>query len=212
MSLWKVLTGRWGNDAGETDQVRIDPSTNALKTIEYEHSEVHGASAFHCHYVNMCTNTNEVSALGFNTPSGTKWGHLTVSVAVTSIARIRIIESPTIDVDEGTDVTIYNRKRNSDVESVMSTIEAAPEAGKASSFDETQSAAANITTTTTLDSIVIGAAGANPSSAGVGGMTRGSLEWELKLSTQYAVTVESLSDDDNYHTIGMNWYEHTDKH
>jgi len=40
MSLWKVLTARWGTGAGETDEVRIDASTNSLQTVDYPHHEI----------------------------------------------------------------------------------------------------------------------------------------------------------------------------
>ena len=46
MSLWKLLNARWGSGAGETDEVRIDASTNTLQTIEYEHHEVHSGSHY----------------------------------------------------------------------------------------------------------------------------------------------------------------------
>ena len=34
MSLWKLLTARWGSGAGETDEVRIDGATNALNIVD----------------------------------------------------------------------------------------------------------------------------------------------------------------------------------
>lgn len=46
MSLWKLLTARWGSSAGETDEVRVDASTNSLQTVEYEHHEVSSGSHY----------------------------------------------------------------------------------------------------------------------------------------------------------------------
>jgi len=192
-----------------TDDAVVDSATGALSSIEYEHHEVHNGNAFHCHYENLCTNTNEKTAIAFNTPNTTNWIHIIAAASVTSIARLSIIENPSIDNDEGTDLTVYNRDRNSSTTSGITTIETTPQSGKATSFNETQAANANITTTTTLDSTVVGAAGANPAKGGAGMLARGSQEWILKQNYQYAFMVESLSDDDNYHTIELNWYEHT---
>ena len=47
MSLWKLLTGRWGSGAGETDELRIDASTNSLQTVDYAHHEIHSGSHYY---------------------------------------------------------------------------------------------------------------------------------------------------------------------
>jgi len=191
--------------------VRIDSATHAMETIEYEHHEIHSGSSFHCHFENLTTNTGEMSAIAFNCPATTKWVHVTVAASVTSITRLYIAEAPSIDVDEGTQLTIYNRNRNSATASTVLSIETTPVVNKATSYNETQAAGANITMTVTLDSTVIGGAGATPAQAGVGGMARASQEWVLDQGVQYAFVAETLSDDDNYHTLEINWYEHTDK-
>ena len=52
MSRWKNIVGRWGSGVGETDDVRIDGSTNSLQTgvaanlvqfraTWYEHTDKH---------------------------------------------------------------------------------------------------------------------------------------------------------------------------
>ena len=46
MSLWKLINGRWGSGSGETDEVRIDASTNTIQTIDYAHHEVHSGSHY----------------------------------------------------------------------------------------------------------------------------------------------------------------------
>jgi len=193
------------------NDLRMDASTHTLQTITYEHHEIHAGSFFHCHYENACTNTNEQSVIAFNTPNSDKEIHILATGSVTSIARLSIVENPSIDNDEGTTLTIYNRNRRSTKTSGVSTIQASPVSGSATSFNEAQAANANITTTTTLDSVVVGAAGAQPFSGGIGGLFRGGAEWVLEPNQQYAFIAESLSDDDNYHTIELNWYEHTPK-
>jgi len=39
MSNWKNIVGRWGSGDDETDDARIDASTNSLQTVEYEHTD-----------------------------------------------------------------------------------------------------------------------------------------------------------------------------
>ena len=195
----------------EFDEVEIDASTNSMQIIDYEHSEIHSGSAYAAHYENTCTNTGEQSVIAFNTPNTTKWIHIIAVCSSTSIVRCSIVENPSIDNDEGTDLTVWNRNRNSANTSGVTTIESSPEAGKVTSFDETQAAGANITETTQLDSIVFGAAGTGASGRGIGGSARGQLEWVLDQNNQYAFIMESLDASDNVHTIELFWYEHTDK-
>ena len=42
-----------------------------------------------------------------------------------------------------------------------------------------------------------------------GGAARGVAEWVLLPNTLYAFEITSLTDDDNYCSIGVDWYEHT---
>ena len=189
----------------------IDTATRTLQTIEYEHHEIHSGSSFHCHFENLTTNIGEQSVIAFNTPDTTKWIHIIVVCVVGSITRCSIVEAPSIDVDEGTQLNIYNRDRNSDNTSIVTSIATTPVVNKVTSFNEAQATNANITETIQLDAIVLGAAGANPAKSGVGGQARGQLEWILKQGTQYAFMAESLSADDNIHVVELNWYEHTNK-
>jgi hypothetical protein len=207
MSSWKNLVARWGSGAGETDDVRIDGSTNALETIEYEHHEIHSGSAFTCHYANDVTNIGEMTAIGFNTPNTTTWVHLTVEAETTGAAYVALYENTSIDVDEGTQLTIYNRNRNSATAATVTTIETVPVANLATSYNEAQAAGANITTTTELAINYLGA-GERKS---VGGASRGVQEWVLDQNQQYCVLMYSLTNDDATHNITLDWYEHVDK-
>ena len=201
------MAARWGSGAGEVDDVRIDAATNTLQAIEYEHSEIHAGCAFTAHFSNTVTNNGEMTVIAFNTPDTTKWAHLTISVGTTGVAYIGLYENPSIDVDEGTQLTIYNRNRNSAVASTLLSIETAPVANKLTSFNETQAADANITTTTELAYMLIGAWEKKT----VGGNVRGVQEWVLKQDQQYAILVLSGTDDTVIHSITLDWYEHTDK-
>ena len=187
--------------------VRVDSSTHALNVIQYAHHEVHSGSSFSCHYNNTVTNIGEMTAIAFNTPDTTKWGHLIIEAGSTGSCYVSLCEAPSIDVDEGTQLTIYNRKRNSVVASTMLSIETAPVANKATSYDEAQAAAANITVTTELARNYLGSGEKKT----VGGGARGSQEWELGQDTQYVVLIYSLTADDAIHNITLDWYEHEDK-
>ena len=189
-------------------EVRADASTWSLQTIEYEHHEIHSGSSYTCHYNNDCTNIGEMTVIAFNTPDTTKWAHVIAEVSATAAAYFAIYEATSIDVGEGTALSIYNHNRNSTKTSTVSTIEATPVANKATSFNEGQAAAANITTTTELMRVYIGA-GEKVTAAGGG--TRGAAEFVLKQDTQYAFMIVSTTADDNTHSILLNYYEHTDK-
>lgn len=45
--FWKVLTGRWGSNDGEIDQVRIDGVTNSLQVVSSPHNKVHSGNHFY---------------------------------------------------------------------------------------------------------------------------------------------------------------------
>jgi len=202
----------WGKISDSVARgARIDSSTHATTTIEYEHHEIHDGSAFMCTYENLCTNTNERSVIAFNTPDTTKWIHLIATASSTAISRFSIAENTSIDVDEGTQLAIYNKNRNSTKTSGVTSIETTPVANKATSFNETQAANANITTTTTLASIIAGGSSSPSGKTGIGGSATHQFEWVLEQNQQYAFIVESLDDSDNYHTLELNWYEHTSK-
>jgi len=49
-TIRRLIQGKYNND-GDLADIRIDPSTHALKTIEYEHAEAHGGDLYHFHYL-----------------------------------------------------------------------------------------------------------------------------------------------------------------
>jgi len=196
-------------DADTVKPVRMDPSTHVLSTIEYEHREIHAGDSFTCHYNNDVTNIGEMTVIAFNTPAGTKWIHLTIDAQSSAASYLALYENTSIDVDEGTTLPIYNRNRNSGTASVVSTIETSPVAGSVTSYNESQAAAANITTTTELSRSYLGSTslpGRSPGSA-----SRGISEFVLDASQQYAIVLAATTADDTTHDITLNWYEHIDK-
>lgn len=198
----------YGYNGTNFQAVRIDSQTRAMNVIDYEHHEIHGGSSFTCHYNNDTTNTGEMTMIAFNTPNTTKWIHVVFEAQVTAAAYMAIYETADLDVDEGTDLAIYNRDRNSIVASVVSTVETTPEAGKATSYNEAQAAGATLSTATELMRHYMGAAAAG---ADVSGGLRATSEFILKQATQYAFVIVATSDDTNTHNITLSWYEHTNQ-
>ena len=209
MSLWKLLTARWGNGAGETDEVRIDASTNSLPTMSYEHHEIHSGNSFTCYYIQEVSDTNDRSIITFRTPDTTKYLHLIAAGSSTISALVIITEAPTITNNTGAPLTIYNRRRvgTPTASMVWDTSQNPDVQGQATYF--TEATMGNVTGGTVMDSIPLGA-GSGPKA--VGGLSRGTQEWILKPNVLYAFEIKSLTNDDNTHWIELNWYEHTDKH
>ena len=206
MSLLKLIYGKTGDTTYQAP--RIDVQTHALNTIEYEHHEIHAGSSFTCHYNNDCTNTGEMTMIAFNTPNTTKWIHVVFEAQVTAGAYMAIYETADLDVNEGTQLTIYNRDRNSATTSVVTSIETTPVANKATSYTEAQAAGATLSTATELMRHYMGAATVG---ADVAGGARATSEFILKQATQYAFVVVSTSNDDNTHNLTVSWYEHTNR-
>ena len=205
MSIRTIMSGRTSDS--QHREARLDASTHALETIEYEHHEVHAGSAFTCHYNNDVTNIGEMTAIAFNTPDTTKWVHLTFFASSSGGATVALYENPSIDDDEGTQLAIYNRNRNSTTTSTVTSIEDPAVVNKATSYNETQAASANITTTTALLVRTIGTGGNQP----VGNETRGQTEFVLEQGQQYIVVMATLTNDDATHHLTLNWYEYTDR-
>jgi hypothetical protein len=78
---------------------------------------------------------------------------------------------------------------------------------KMSTFDKTNAATANITTTTSLINEIIGQAAGNPAQDSQAGLARGEREWILRPGTQYCLYMKSLNANDNIHTLDIHWYE-----
>jgi len=185
-----------------------DNASDALQSIDLEHYKIHAGDSFVCHYSNTVTNTGEMTVIAFNTPDTARWLHLVTEFSASALAAVMLVEAPSIDVDEGADLPVFNRDRNSARTSEVTTIETVPEANKVTSYDETQAAGANITKTTQIFVHHIGS-GAGPFSTGGGQKQRD--EYILKQNTQYALIIEALTDDDNVHNIMASWYEHTNR-
>ena len=200
--------GIYGYRSSDTtyQPLRLDKATNSIQTIDYAHHEIHAGSSFTCHYSQTSpTNVGEMTMIAFNTPDSTTYIHMFAEASSTAASTFSIYEVADLDVDEGTQLTIYNRDRNSATLSTVKSIETTPVANKATSYTVAQAAGATLSTAIPIYVKYLGAAAAG---ADTSGETRDSHEFILKRNTQYAFVIANTTDDTNTHNIILNWYEH----
>lgn len=100
---------------GRIVSLRVDHDYPALVNIPAEHWLTHEGYSFASAYTQQVTDTNDISAIAFNTPvESIAEIHLVVEGQSTDQVEFRLIESPSIDEAEATGtITPYNRKRGS---------------------------------------------------------------------------------------------------
>ena len=187
----------------------IDPSTQTLMTIGYEHHEIHSGSSY---IVNVsqttATSDDNLTAVTIKTPNTTKWIHMFPHASATGTAWFRVYEGVTIADNTGTAlVTAYNRNRNSSNTSGIIETKSNPDTtGSAIYWNETDAAGASLTLGTAIIHEEQIAAGRNSYA-----QTRMAGEYVLKQNTNYAFVLENEGASANLHHIILDWYEHTDK-
>ncbi|MCP3924920.1 MAG: hypothetical protein GY714_20265 [Desulfobacterales bacterium] len=211
MSLWKLINGRWGSGDGETDEARIDASTNSLQTVDYAHHEIHGGSTFCVHLVDLTFAKNGEMGVLFTTPDTTKYLHLVYQIDVADKSTFDILEAPTIDV-ANYPTTFYeprNRNRNSDNESIVSSVRGTPAVNEVSLVldgDTTPVSGDG----TVLHTEILGGKKGKTASDGHAHTD----EYILKANTTYYFRVvgDNTGSGNLQFSMELIWYEHTDKH
>ena len=185
-----------------------DNHSNSVPVIDYEHHEIHSGSSYTMHFTNTTSNSDDHrTVIGFSTPNTTKYFHLVISITASHDAEFFLYEDiSSIDVDEGTSLSVFNRDRNSNKVSAILPITTTETPGTATSFTEAQIAGANVTGGTAIEYRVI-VAGDGPKA--VGGSSRGSQEVILKKDTIYLLIIQNIGANTNTHNITADWYEHT---
>ncbi|MCP4604503.1 MAG: hypothetical protein GY847_28945 [Proteobacteria bacterium] len=203
-----ILMMQTGDGDGNAVFLGSDSSTNAINVIDYAHHEIHGGSAFACHYTQTVSDTDDRSIIAFKTADSLKYCHLVFTASASEPATASIIEAPTITDNAGATLAVYNRRRvgTPTVTTVIDTSQNPDTAGSAMYFTETTMG--SVTSGTVLDTIPLVSGTGNRA---VGGSSRGNSEWILKPDTLYAFEVISLDDSNNTHRLQVDWYEHTDK-
>jgi len=185
----------------------VDAITGAVLTIPYPEHEIEEGNSYTAHFTNTTTSDDDHrSVLALTTPSGPRWIRLIFSVTATHPADAIILEGPTtIDKGEGTEVTVFNRNRNSDNTSVALSIEAPPVSGLATTFTEAQIAGATLAGGTQLEHRIL--AGGDGSKA-IGGVSRDSSAWVLQSDTTYLFYLQNIGANENTHHINLDFFEH----
>lgn len=203
---FKAILGKTGDNTYQTP--RLDKSTHALETIEYEHHEIHSGSSFTAYYTITTAATNgHRSGLYIMTPIA-KEIHAIISFSASVAANFSLCEAPTIAADTGTDaVVIYNRNRNSSKSSLIKDNAAARAANRYTTLTEAQIAGDGTWATGTVIRTEPLIAGGGPKPAG--GESRGEQEYILKHDTAYVFLITNTVATANTHHILLDWYEHT---
>lgn len=196
-------------DTGSSKWVAVESCevTGTLKVIEHMKSAVVCGNAFTCSYSNTVTNVGEMTAIAFNTPDTTTWIHVIATVSSSAGSRFGIYRSPSMDNGEGTELAIYNMNENSTGASVVSSIAATPVVNKATSWNETQAAGANITKTIEILPVELGV-GSGPFQQGG---QNANFPFVCKQGTQYAFILTANTANDDIHNITLVWDEHVDR-
>lgn len=184
----------------------IDATNEAVKTVDYTHAEIHEGNSFSAHLDNTTANQDvHRTFIGFECPNTAKWFHLVMSVATSNAAEAFFVEDVTIDLDEGIEIDVYDRNRNTANTSMVIPLTAAGTPGKISCYDETALAGATFSYATELDHVQL-VAGSGPKA--IGGDERGDQEWVLKQGIRYGLFIRNIGASVNLHELHFDFYEH----
>ena len=195
MSIWKLITGRWGSGDGEVDDVRIDSSTNSLQTVDYEHHEIHSGSHYFVVGYQDLANGN-VLDFTWQMPDTTKYIHWTWKITTESETLYQVYEN-VIATNPLTAITPLNSNRNSGNTSDTTM-----------KFDlHANLTAANADTDVSGGTLI--ASGISGAGKDAGAAAR---SHEIILDRNILYCLRATASSAGYVNFEMQWYEHTDKH
>lgn len=165
---------------------RLDPMTETMQVIEYEHHEIHSGNYYRCGFQKEIANGG-TAIFAITTPDTTKHLHFRLAVDVELEAAVMFYENPT-SITGGANPIPKNANRNSTNTS-----------GATCTTDPT----VNTTGAVILGNQVLG------SGKSSGGSGSAEYEWILKQNTSYAVIVTNQATGaSNECNIKTQWYEH----
>ena len=197
MSLWKLINGRWGSGAGETDEVRIDASTNTLQTIEYEHHEIHSGSHYFVMGVLDIPGANDVLDMTWQMPDNAKWIHWIWNIYTEKALTWYVYENATATNPLANTLTTFNSNRNS-TNTSGTTLKYEIQVDLAAADADTSVGGATL--------LKSGKLGDNKGGGAIG---RNS---ELILDQGKLYCLRAAASAAGYLNFEMQWYEHEDKH
>ncbi len=182
---------------------RLDGITEAAVTVDYDHHKIHDGDSYTCQVGQLVSDTNDRTAIAFKAPSTSKWVHIIAKGTASSPAWFYIREGATVADNQGATQAVLNRDRNSaNTSGVIDTSQNPDATGAATYFAEADQA--HVTENGTLLYQDLLAAEKKKG----GGDTRGTSELVLEPNIQYVFYLKSLNNDNNYHGIVLDWYEH----
>ena len=180
------------NNGTKDVHATADASTNAITTIEYEHHEIHGGSAYYVIYSALRADT-EFIEVRIQTPDTTKWAHMVINVDF-ALAGTAELWTPTTKTHASANaIAPLNRNFNSTNTSGL-TICHTPGGAQAG--------------TANLIQYVGATASGGRVSEGGGADSRH--EFILDQNQSYLIKATSRADG-NAVSIILDWYEHTAK-
>ena len=179
--------------------LHTNPSTNKLVIIANAHHKLHDGDAFSAHYNQQVTDTLDRSVIAFTTPAKTEI-HMVIQATCTAASDLFILEGATGTTTGATDLTVFNRDRNSSTTSLLTSIDGT--VGSVSYYSLTTDTAITGGTAIYQEHI-----GAGQQGKAVHGASRGTQEWILKKSTVYDIELKANDANTNDQLIEISWYE-----
>lgn len=170
------------------------------------HQRIHDKKSFTMHFQNAVTNIGEKTVIAFNAPVSNTV-HIIITIQSTHGADVYLYRDTSIDVDEGTQITPSCRNQVAILgEATIASIETSPVVNRATTYNETQIAGANLTIATELDQLVL-LGGEGPKALGAERLGRDTEEWNFSDSVQVAIVIDALTNDSATHIIRVDFYE-----
>ena len=174
------------------DGLHLDKATNQLMTVDYEHHEIHGGSAYFVVYSALKSDTGLIE-VRIQTPNTKTWAHMVIAIDAALAATAQLWKGTTKTDVSGNRITPMNRNHNSSNTSGL-TICHTPAGAEGGTAALTQ---------------YMGAASTN-GRVNTGGGTGNRGEFILQQNQSYLIRVTSRADN-NALSIILDWYEHAHK-
>jgi len=197
MSVWKLLTARWGSGSGEIDDVRIDAVSSSLQTITTAHHEIHDGDHYFVFGAQDLA-VNNVLDFTWQMPDSTTWIHWLWDIDSEGEMLWRVYEGATIINPLANTATPLNSNRNSNNTSVTTM-----------RYEiQTDLTAANADTSVGGATLI--SSGTTGSGKKLGGVASRDSELILKQNTVYCM--RAIANEAGYINYQMQWYEHANHH
>jgi hypothetical protein len=192
MSLWKQITGRWGNSAGATADIRIDGMTEHLVMLPQDHYEQHEGDHYFIKTQRIVSAADTVVYFAFTTEDSTKWAHARAKIAAEAGFTLQIYEGGTLNATAmGTHIPGVNNNRNS---------------------TQTSGLSAQAEPTVCAEGTLIWEAGVGSGRDAVAVTPELGYEIIAKQNTTYIWKITKIAAGSHYIDIDFFWYEHTSIH